>query len=94
MQVLATLPEQALISGVTHQCVLEDVGGCRRNAAAEDELGSDQSIERCLEIGLRQRNDGGKQFVIELPADAGADLRNSSSPGRGDRGAPSANRAV
>jgi hypothetical protein len=27
-------------------------------------------------LGVRQRNDGGKQFVIELPAEAGADLCN------------------
>ena len=81
VQCLPALSEQAFISGVSHQCVLEDVGGCRGNAAAEDELGGDQSIERCLEIGLRQRNDGGKQFVIELPADAGADLCNLLHPG-------------
>ena len=74
--VLPALPEQAFISGVSHQCVLEYVGGCRGNAAAEDKLRGDQSIERCLKIGVRQRNDGGKQFVIELPADAGADLCN------------------
>ena len=76
VQCLPALSEQAFISGVSHQCVLEYVGGCRGNAAAEDKLRGDESIERCLKLGLRQRNDGGKQFVIELPADAGADLRN------------------
>jgi hypothetical protein len=40
--------------------VLEHVGGRRGNAAAEDKLRGDQSIERCLELGLRQCNDGGK----------------------------------
>ena len=74
MQFLATLPQQALISGVTHQRVLEDVGGRRRNTAAKDKLGRDQTIQRCLKIGLRQRNDGRKQLVIELAANAGADL--------------------
>jgi hypothetical protein len=74
MQLLATLPEQALIGGVTHQRVLKDVGGRRRNAAAEDELGSDQTIQRGHEIGLRQRNDCRKQLVVELAANAGADL--------------------
>ena len=76
VQLLPTPPEQALISCVTHQRVLEDVGGCRRNAAAKDKLRGDKAIERCEKLGLRQRNDGRKQFVVELPADAGADLRN------------------
>ena len=33
-------------------------------------------MKEVAQIGVRQRNDGGKQFVIELPAEAGADLRN------------------
>src|SRR5262245_48751279 len=41
VQVLPTLPEQAFISCVSHQRVLEYVGGCRSGAAAEDKLCGD-----------------------------------------------------
>ncbi len=41
VQVLPTLPEQALISCVSDHRVFEDVGGCWRNAAAEDKLRGD-----------------------------------------------------
>ena len=48
VQVLPALPQQAFISHVSDHRVLEHVGGCRGNAAAEDQLCGDQSIERCL----------------------------------------------
>src|SRR5262249_21056148 len=38
VQVLPALPEQAFISCVSDHCMLEDVGGCRSNAAAENKL--------------------------------------------------------
>ena len=47
VQLLPTLSKQAFISCVAHQRVLEDVGGCRGNAAAEDKLRGDKVIERC-----------------------------------------------
>ena len=63
-----------MISGVAYERMLEDVRGRRRNAAAKEELGGDETIQRGREIGLLQRNDGRKQLVIKLAANAGADL--------------------
>src|SRR5260370_36908668 len=46
VQLLAALPEQAFVSGVAHERMLEDVGDSRRSAATEDQLCSGQAI-RC-----------------------------------------------
>jgi hypothetical protein len=40
-KLIAELPEQAFISCVSYQRVLEHVGGCRGDAAAEDKLRGD-----------------------------------------------------
>src|SRR5262245_16142246 len=41
VKVLPALPEQAFISRVSDHRMLEHVGGCRSNAAAEDKLRGD-----------------------------------------------------
>jgi hypothetical protein len=49
--------EKAISGGVAHQRVLERVGRIRRLAAAEDELGAEQPLERALQFRLRQVGD-------------------------------------
>src|SRR5947208_12961926 len=45
VQCLPALSEQAFISGVSHKCVLEYVGGCRGDDVAEEKLLSDEVNE-------------------------------------------------
>ena len=68
--------EQALVGGVPHQRVLEDVGRVGRRAAPEDQLGLDQPLQRVAAApapaASRQR---GEVAWCELAADHGRDLR-------------------
>ena len=66
--------EQRLIRGVLDQGVLEAVGGLGRSAAAEDQLGSDQLVERGAQMLFRPIGDRRKQLVRELAADDRPDL--------------------
>src|SRR5258708_28539953 len=63
--------EKAVGGGVAHQRVLEGVGRIRRLAAAKDELGAGQALERALQFRRRDRE---QRAVIELAADAGREL--------------------
>ena len=75
VELLAAGLEQRAVGGVLDQRVLEAVGRIGRGAAAEDQLGGDQLVERGLQLRLRPVGDRGEQRVGELAADRGADLR-------------------
>ena len=75
VEVLAAGFEQGAVGGVLDQRVLEAVGRLGRRAAAEDQLGRDQLVERGSQLRLRPVGDRGEQRVGELAADRGADLR-------------------
>ena len=58
---LARRLEQRLVGRVLDQRVLEGVGGVGRRAAAEDQLGGDQLVERGSESLVRQPRDRRQQ---------------------------------
>ena len=67
--------EQGRVGDILDQRVLEGVGRVGRLAAPEDQIGADEPDERFAERRLLQRRHRGQEIVIELAADAGADLR-------------------
>ena len=74
MQFLPPCAQQGAIGGVLHQRVLEEIGGLRRDTAAEQQPGLGEPIEPGSQFGggaLRHLFD---QFVAELAADDRADL--------------------
>src|SRR5258705_3980771 len=76
VQILAPTLQQAFVSGVAHQGVLEDVRCSRREAAPKNELCCNKAVKRRSEIRLWHRYDRCEQLVVELTADAGSDLLN------------------
>ncbi len=74
MQVLALGLEQRAVGGVLDQRVLEAVGGIGRGAAAIDQLGRNQLVQRRLQLRLGPVGDRGEQPVGELAPERGADL--------------------
>ena len=67
--------EEGRVSDILDQRVLEGVGRVGRLATPEDQIGADESDERFAERRLLQQRHGGQEIVVELAADAGADLR-------------------
>ena len=67
--------EEGRVGDVLDQRVLEGVGRVGRLAAPENQVGADKPNERFAERRLLQRRHRGQEIVIELAADAGADLR-------------------
>jgi len=76
VQFLPPCPQQSPVGGVLHQCMLEQVGGVRGDAATEQQPGLREPVEPGpqLDVGpLRHRVD---QIVAELAAEHGTDLPN------------------
>ena len=67
--------QQALIGRVADQGVLEEIGGVRRRAAAEDQLGLDQAAHGKAEFGLGQGGQRGDSGVVEGPPNHSRGLR-------------------
>ena len=82
MQALAVAVQQAGIGGVAHQGVLEGIGGLWRRAAAIDQAGGDQLVERAAELALVERGHRGEQFVGEGAAERGAELGDGLGAGQ------------
>ena len=74
MKLLAAAPQEGLIGRILNERVLEDVDRLGRLAAAEQQLGGDQLVERGLELRLRPVGDCGEERVRELAADRGGSL--------------------
>src|SRR5215471_2378350 len=74
VQSLPTALEQALISRIPHQRVLEAVNGIRRLATAEYELGLLELGEPILQCGLAASDQRARQWIGELAPDGGTDL--------------------
>ena len=75
MEAAAIAQQQAFIGRILNQGVLEAVGGARRFADAEQQIGVDQLVERLAQGRRRPLRDGGEHAVGEFAADDGADLR-------------------
>jgi hypothetical protein len=75
MHGLALRLEQAFIGRIAHQSVLEEIAGLGRRAAAKDQLGCGEPLQRLCDLRRRLGGDGGQQAVVELTADAGSRLR-------------------
>ena len=52
MQLPTGIAQQALVSGVLHQCMLKGIDCLGRRAALEDQLGSDEPGESGLQLVL------------------------------------------
>jgi hypothetical protein len=75
MQVLATAPEEALISRILDQRVLEAVVGLRERALDKQEVSFGKPIQRRLQRALVEASHGSEQRIRETAAQHCADLR-------------------
>ena len=75
MQLLSGAAQQAAVSGVLHQRVLEGVYCVRRAAALKHQLGGDKAGKSSSQLVCGKPGDGMQQFIRELTPDRGANLR-------------------
>src|SRR5918993_254759 len=82
MELLPAALEKRLVSYILHERVLEGVDGIGRCTATEDELSGNELVQRTVQLLLRKRCHGGKQFVAELAANARCNLRDLLDDGQ------------
>jgi hypothetical protein len=75
MQVLATAPEEALISRILDQRVLDAVVGLRERTLDKQEVSFGKPIQRRLQRALVEASHGSEQRIRETAAQHCADLR-------------------
>ena len=75
MQSPARAAQQGAVGGVLDQRVLEQIFGCRRDAALKDEAGFDEATQRLLQVGLGERRGRCQQLIGKIAPDGSADLR-------------------
>ena len=63
MQLLPGTAQQAAVSRVLHQRMLEAVDGIWRPASLEDQLGCDEASESGLQLVLVKTGDGAQELV-------------------------------
>ena len=74
VELLAAAAQQGAVGGVLHQRMLEGVLGVRRRAAAEDQFGGHQPLQRIVELLLQHLRHGAYQLVRERTAERRANL--------------------
>src|SRR5277367_1808016 len=75
MEFLPLAAQQHAVGSLLDEGVLEHERRAWRRAAAEQKAGPSQLGERVIQVMVGAASDGGDQFVCELSAERGTDLR-------------------